>query len=259
MGQAGGAGLSGAYANSIEIVPLEGGSGGGGGGAFNGGSANTSTGGSGGGGGGGAISISAGGNINISGSILCDGGNGGNGSTLGAAPGGGGSGGAILVQAQGNLTLNGCTLSAQGGAGGTGQGYTQSASEGDGGQGKIRLESGNGQVTNQNSPQLLGSSSTGTFATAMAYSQWYQAQDSGQPMTDPDYDQIQVQSNNQGVIVVEVQGAQTGANGQPDLSTLTSWSQDSNVADTCEFVRFRITLIANGGTPSVDKISLLAK
>ncbi len=121
------------YANP-ELLPLIGGSGGAGG------NGNLSTGGSGGGGGGGALLIAVSGTLNVTGSIIANGGSGGNmGANAGASGigtvGGGGSGGAIRLVAT-TLSGNG-TISATGG--GTGV-HPNSDSQGNAGVGRIRLE-----------------------------------------------------------------------------------------------------------------------
>lgn len=127
---------AGTYANP-ELLPLIGGSGGAGG------NGSTSAGGSGGGGGGGALLLAVSGTLNVTGSILANGGAGGDyGASYGApgvgSVGGGGSGGAIRLVAttmSGNGTIN---------AIGAGTGvHPNVGNQGNAGVGRIRLEAEN--------------------------------------------------------------------------------------------------------------------
>lgn len=115
--------------------------------------------GSSGGGAGGALRIIAGGNIVVDGNIFSDGGaGGGDGTVTSSGGGGGGSGGAIWLQAGGNLTISAtATLHTNGGAGGTNDGFNGAG--GAGGIGRIRLDDGNGSITN------LGSVSPAPYTT----------------------------------------------------------------------------------------------
>lgn len=135
----------GAAYGSSQLLPLIGGSGGGGGGG------NSGFGGSGGGGGGGAILIASSGTINVTGSILANGGA--SGTASGAASGGtggGGSGGAIRLLAT-TISGNG-TLSA---AAGTAASANSGCFKGGGGAvGRIRLEAENFTRTADSSPSF---------------------------------------------------------------------------------------------------------
>lgn len=121
--------------------------------------------GSSGGGGGGAVHIISGGDITIDGTILVNGGNGGGiVTTSNSGGGGGGSGGAIWLQAAGTLTISATgTLSATGGNMGinnfTGFG-------GDGGLGRIRLDDGDGVITNNGTVTPAAYTATFTPTTA---------------------------------------------------------------------------------------------
>ncbi|MGZ3806720.1 MAG: hypothetical protein ACXVCE_01440, partial [Bacteriovorax sp.] len=101
------------------------------------------------GGGGGAVRIIAGGNITVDGSIVSKGGDGGGAGTEASSGGGGGaSGGAIWLQAAGTLTISNTGLiTAIGGTNGT-NATTFLGSGGAGGDGRIRLDSGSGAITN---------------------------------------------------------------------------------------------------------------
>jgi len=129
-----------AYGNP-ELNSLVGGSGGGGG----------STGGAGGGGSGGAVSIIAGGNIEIAGLITAIGGEGGGharpqGPSVNGA--GGGSGGAVKLISAADITFSGGSISVQGGMGDDGRNNaTRSRQRGGyGSPGRIRLEDSDGQI-----------------------------------------------------------------------------------------------------------------
>lgn len=126
---------------------------GGSGGAAGGGGVDVATphSGSSGGGGGGAIRIVSGGNILIDGSIISKGGNGGGtaGITVSSGGGGGASGGGIWLQAAGTLTVSaGAVITALPGVHGDNLSNGFSGIGGDGGNGRIRLDSGNGVITN---------------------------------------------------------------------------------------------------------------
>ncbi len=124
------AGVAGSIFLDRSITVVGGGSGGGGGSSYLQSTANDSNGG-GGGGGGGVIMIYAGGDAQISGSILADGGDGGADSgTLLAGGGGGGGGGTILLFSGGLITLSGSVSALAGSAG-----VTSNAAAGDGGKG----------------------------------------------------------------------------------------------------------------------------
>lgn len=120
-----------AYGNA-DLLPIVGGSGGAGGNAF------VNTGGGGGGGGAGALLIAVSGTLQITGSVLANGGAGGrvgNNYNEGGTPGGGGSGGAIRLVAT-TLSGNGA-ITATGGREGS---WTNNNNSGTGGVGRIRLE-----------------------------------------------------------------------------------------------------------------------
>ncbi len=140
------------YGNEAAFeTTFVGGSGGGAGGNGNDGT-NTWFG-SAGGGGGGALHIVAGGNILIDGTIISNGGNGGGAGTETSSGGGGGaSGGAIWLQAAGTLTvsLTG-SINATGGLKGTNVDAGFLGDGGSGGDGRIRLDAGNGSITNNGS------------------------------------------------------------------------------------------------------------
>lgn len=128
-------GTGGSSYGNIAILPLIGGSGGGGGCGSNQSSAYT---GGAGGGGGGAILIASSGTIDVSGSILSNGGNGGS-ATSYSGKGGGGSGGAIKLIA--NVIKGDGTISATGGSGSAASGGTSNTvNGGNGSNGRIRLE-----------------------------------------------------------------------------------------------------------------------
>lgn len=146
------------YANP-DLLPMVGGSGGAGGVAY------LSLGGSGGGGGGGALLIAASGTLQVSGSILANGGRGGNvGNALsaGGATGGGGSGGAIRLVAT-TLTGNG-TVNAVGGNGGVFSNYTNTAN---GGAGRIRFEAETFQRTASTNPPYTQGLPGGLFVDGL--------------------------------------------------------------------------------------------
>ena len=131
------------YANP-DLLPMVGGSGGAGGTAF------LSLGGSGGGGGGGALLIAVSGTLQVTGTILANGGKGGdvgNAVNAGGTTGGGGSGGAIRLVAT-TLTGNG-TVNAVGGIGGAFSSYSNTT---DGGAGRIRFEAETFQRTASTNP-----------------------------------------------------------------------------------------------------------
>jgi hypothetical protein len=91
----------------------------------------------------------AGGNITIDGTITSNGGNGGGAGTETSSGGGGGaSGGAIWLQAAGSLAVSGTgIITATGGTFGTNaSGFLGFG--GGGGDGRIRLDDGNGAITN---------------------------------------------------------------------------------------------------------------
>lgn len=153
-----------------------GGSGGGAGGGGDTGVSSVS--GSTGGGGGGAIRIVAGGNITIDGSIISKGGNGGGAAgTASSGGGGGGSGGAIWLQAAGELTVSASgVVTALGGSQGQNDGGVGLG--GEGGNGRIRLDDGNGVITNNGtvSPAAVSTSfipsavSSGSSSLSRQYS-----------------------------------------------------------------------------------------
>ncbi|MHC4821031.1 MAG: Ig-like domain-containing protein, partial [Planctomycetota bacterium] len=174
------------------LTALQGGSGGGGGGGeddqdINNGSVwatsdGSDDGGGGGGGGGGALQIVAFGDIDVTGTIRCNGGDGGNSAIDVAetdfgsgAGGGGGSGGTIWLQCRGAATLGSLSvIEAVGGTGGLG--YAQSTNvalqAGNGADGRIRVEDSDGVVNN-----APAGSAAGVFAPALdlaseAWSQW---------------------------------------------------------------------------------------
>ena len=121
--------------------------------------------GSSGGGGGGAIHIIAGGNINVNGWIISDGGNGGGlPTTRYAGGGGGGSGGAIWLQAGGDLTISATgKITTLGGLKGD-NAFTYYG--GDGGDGRIRLDDSDGIITINGSPTISPTPYTSTFTAA---------------------------------------------------------------------------------------------
>lgn len=151
---------------------------GGSGGAAGGGAFTTAlVSGSSGGGGGGAIRIVAGGNVQIDGTIISNGGNGGGVGAPTPTPssggGGGASGGAIWFQAAGTLTVSATgVISAIGGVGGTND---FSISGGNGGNGGIRLDSGNGTITNLGSitPAPYSTTFVPTISSATSASRQY--------------------------------------------------------------------------------------
>lgn len=126
-----------------------GGSGGAGGGASDNSSIYR---GSSGGGGGGAVMIVSGGDIQVDGSIIVNGGNGGGiNTTQFSGAGGGGSGGAIWIMAQGNLSIGATGLiEAIGGNRGSNDSFLLGdyGFGGSGGNGRIRLDDADGVISN---------------------------------------------------------------------------------------------------------------
>ena len=150
------------YGSEISFETLFiGGSGGAAGGA--GVDSNIPVSGSSGGGGGGAIHIISGGNIDINGWIISDGGNGGGlPTTMYAGSGGGGSGGAIWIQAAGDLTISATgKITTFGGLRGN---NAIAYFGGEGGLGRIRLDDSDGAITIIGSPIISQTPYSSSFA-----------------------------------------------------------------------------------------------